>query len=340
VQQRDKILRIRRPARASSSALALLLVAAATACGATKPKAPAAVASLAYDRRAPLDVQHDKRKRWPVDRPSRPIGLDVSTFTYESDGQRVPAIMARPLARESTGCLIWENGLLNTKEDSVVAWEGAGALGLTTFSIDLRDHGARAASRQTLDKALKDPQQVYDIVRGSAIDLRRGVDYLESKSFCKHNIALVGGSLGGIIGAAVVGSDPRIKVAALLSVPGTWRELLTQTDLILPGIEKGPKKFQAALDLLQPFDPVQWVARISPRPLLLTRGDSDPIVSAAAFEDLAAAALQPVEVQTYAGGHNPFGQPDVTPGVARSNAAALTDFLRRQLTRSSSVSGD
>lgn len=318
----------------------MLLVGAAAGCGGVQPKAPAPVASLAYDRRAPLDVQDAKSKRFPADRHSRPIGLDVSTFSYESDGRRVPAIMARPLKRASTGCLIWENGLFSKKEDSIIAWEGAGALGLTTFSIDLRGHGARAASSHTLANALKDPRQVYDIVRGSAIDLRRGIDYLDSKSFCKHNIGLVGGSLGGMIGAAVAGSDPRIEVAALLSVPGTWRELLTQTDLFLPGIEKDPKKFRAALDLLQPLDPVQWVAKISPRPLLLTRGDSDPIVSAAAFEDLAAAALQPVAVQTYAGGHNPFAPPDVTPGTARSNAAALTDFLRRQLTRRSSVSGD
>jgi hypothetical protein len=36
------------------------------------------------------------------------------------------------------------------KEDSAQAWQGLASLGFTTFSIDLRDYGARAASPYAL----------------------------------------------------------------------------------------------------------------------------------------------------------------------------------------------
>jgi fermentation-respiration switch protein FrsA (DUF1100 family) len=264
-------------------------------------------------------------------------GLHVTRLSYAAaDGQTVPAFLAEPTAHRRTGCLIW-SGPSSRKEDAAPAWEVLGRLGLTTFSIDLRDRGQRAVTALTLAAAVDSPRQIRDVVRGSAIDLRRAIDLLDARPGCRHNIGLVGDSLGGIIGAVVAGDDPRIKAVVLLSVPGTWQALLTATARILPGIERRSDRFQAArFSLLRPYDPVNWVGRIAPRPLLLMHGDRDTIVTNATFQDLQSAALQPVTALRYPGGHNPLLD-DVSKAVADRNAANIIDFLRRELVRGSRV---
>ncbi len=55
----------------------------------------------------------------------------------------------------------------------------------------------------------------------SVVDLRRGIDYLESRPDIDMNrVAIFGGSLGGWIGSILAAVEPRIKTA-ILSVPAT-----------------------------------------------------------------------------------------------------------------------
>jgi pimeloyl-ACP methyl ester carboxylesterase len=55
----------------------------------------------------------------------------------------------------------------------------------------------------------------------SIVDLRRGIDYLVSRSdIDPERIAIFGGSLGGWIGSILAAVEPRIKTA-VLSVPAT-----------------------------------------------------------------------------------------------------------------------
>jgi len=53
------------------------------------------------------------------------------------------------------------------------------------------------------------------------VDLRRGIDFLESREdIDTERIAIFGGSLGGWIGSILAAVEPRIK-AVVLSVPAT-----------------------------------------------------------------------------------------------------------------------
>jgi pimeloyl-ACP methyl ester carboxylesterase len=65
------------------------------------------------------------------------------------------------------------------------------------------------------------PYYYRDWMCQSIVDLRRGIDYLESRpDIDPDRIAVFGGSLGGWIGSILAAVEPRIKTA-ILSVPAT-----------------------------------------------------------------------------------------------------------------------
>jgi pimeloyl-ACP methyl ester carboxylesterase len=255
--------------------------------------------------------------------------VNVQEIAYASrDGSRVPALLAIPQGIPPRGCLIWEDGLGSRKEDSAFVWQGAAQIGLATFSIDLRDHGERAVASTPLSRVVREPAALAALVRGTVSDLERGVDYLETRPECAHNIGYAGLSLGGIIGTVFAAMDKRVRVAVLMSTPPTWRALVTSTDEILPGVVRSPTRLRAALRILAPLDPDAWIGQIAPRPLLLLSGRSDTIVPPHAARALQAAARRPKTVVTYDGGHIPFVGPDAT-----SNEDAIAAFLLSRLSR-------
>jgi dienelactone hydrolase len=65
------------------------------------------------------------------------------------------------------------------------------------------------------------PYYYRDWMCQTIVDLRRGIDYLESRpDIDPDRIAIFGGSMGGWIGSILAAVEPRIKTA-ILSVPAT-----------------------------------------------------------------------------------------------------------------------
>jgi cephalosporin-C deacetylase-like acetyl esterase len=262
--------------------------------------------------------------------PPHPDGLvDVHTVTYESsfDGSRVTALVATPRAFASRGCVIWQYGLGSKKEDSSRAWQGLASLGLATVSIDLRYHGARASSPTELEQVIRNPNTIAELVRGTVADLRSAIDYLENQSYCRRNIAYAGVSLGGVIGTILAATDNRVKAAAIIATPGTFRaSVTTPDDPLLPGIAHDPVRLRAALRILSPLDPARFIGRVSPRPVLILSGLEDKTVVISNARVLQAAAGQPKTIVDYNGGHDPGSGP-----AAASNAQAIGSFLLRHV---------
>jgi cephalosporin-C deacetylase-like acetyl esterase len=223
--------------------------------------------------------------------------------------------------------VIWQCGFGSKKEDSSQAWQGLASLGLSTFSIDLRHHGARASGTAELERVRRNPNLYAETIRGTVADLRSAIDYLEQQPYCWRNVASAGVSLGGAIGAILTATDKRIKAAVIMSTPGTWREVLTQPAIqLFPASGCDPEQLTAALRILSPLDPARFMRRISPRPVLILSGLEDEIVVPSTARALQAAARQPKTIVDYNGGHDPFSGP---AGV--SNARAVTSFLLRNL---------
>jgi pimeloyl-ACP methyl ester carboxylesterase len=239
----------------------------------------------------------------------RPEGLvDVRTVTYRSsfDDTDVTGLAAIPRGVTPRGCVIWQYGFRSTKEDSHYAWQPLAALGLTTFSIDFRFHGARGSGEAGYREVLAQPAKFRAMMRGTLGDLRSAIDHLEKQPYCAKNIAYVGVSLGGAIGTILAARDQRVKAAALLVTPGTWSGV--------PTVPAG----------LSAFDPDRYVGKIAPRPVLIMSGRTDTTVAIANARRLHAAARRPRTIVDFDGGHDPAAGPD-----AVNNANAVFSFLLR-----------
>jgi dienelactone hydrolase len=252
--------------------------------------------------------------------------VQVQTVAYRSslDGSRITGLVATPRASVSRGCVIWQYGLGSRKEDSSKAWQVLAALGLTTFSIDFRHHGARGGL-QELEHVVRNPKSIAELIRGTVADLRSAVEYLDKQSYCHRNIAYAGISLGGIVGSMLAATDNRVKAAVFMSTPGTVRAVLNTPGVpVLPGIARDPARLQAALQVLSPLNPARFIGRISPRPIAILSGLDDKIVTISNARLLQKAARRPKTIVDYRGGHDPTSGP-----AASSNGRAVAGFLLR-----------
>ncbi len=313
--------------RVALAAACLACLCGLSACGgggATTPKTSVAK-PLTYDQRTPLDAR--------VLSTSVHGGIKVSEISYKSsDGTSVPALLATPVGGGSSrGCLMYQGGIGVTKEQSPSIWQGAAALGLSTFTIDPRATGARGGY-SALRQAIRSPTAMAAVISDSVVDLRRGIDFLETRPECNHNIGYLGTSFGGALGAILAGQDVRIKAVALTSIGATWKQALLSSNqmagsatpppfVLLSGIDQHPASLAAAVRILSPYDPAAWVGKIAPRPVLLINGRNDPAVVPVDALDLADAAVEPKAVLYFDGGHNPFApgpdQRTVVSQVAR-----------------------
>jgi len=108
-------------------------------------------------------------------------------------------------------------------EDWVQAWIPVlTAAGYVVLAPDHFLFGERKPAGGGLDN-LKDlgPYYMRDWMTQTVVDLRRGIDYLQSRpEVDPARIAVLGGSLGGWIGSLLSAVEPRIK-AAVLTVPAS-----------------------------------------------------------------------------------------------------------------------
>jgi pimeloyl-ACP methyl ester carboxylesterase len=253
-------------------------------------------------------------------RPDREVSVRTITYRSSFDGSRVAALVAVPRAVPSRGCVIWQFGLGSKKEDSSVTWQGLASLGLTTVSIDLRYHGARASPTDS-EQLHRNPTLLPKLIRGTVGDFHSLIDYLEKQAYCSRNIAFGGVSLGGAIGTIVAATDKRVKAAVLIVTPGSWRGVVPDA-----WTRSRPRLMAEFRSNLAPLDPDRFIGHISPRPVLILSGISDQTVPLSDARTLQAAARHPKLVIDYKGGHNPLEGPE-----ASANASAVASFLLRNI---------
>jgi pimeloyl-ACP methyl ester carboxylesterase len=301
-----------RPRKVVPVAILLLPVVLLAGCGGgERPRDP-----LSDDSSQPLDVRVSEVRAVGTVEAER---LDFAA----ADGQRVPALFARPLGGPEAGCLIYEGGLGSGKEKAIPLWRPAAKLGLSTFSLDMRLHGERAESGKQLEEATGDAAAIERLVTGTVVDLRRAIDYLSSLPECRDRIAYAGLSFGGTIGSILAGRDRRVKAAVIMSVPPTWRDMVRIMSWLVPDLMRDPEGIERRLS---PYDPVKWIPRIAPRPVMLLHGDNDRIVPIEQGRQTQAAAREPSVKLVYAGGHDP-----AAPPAGRQNGVSVSRFLRAWL---------
>lgn len=129
-----------------------------------------------------------------------------------------------------------------------------------------------------------------------------GVDYLLSRDDVDpERIILVGGSLGAMFVPAAAATDGRVAAAAILFGAGDIERLL-RSDLDLPGWLAAPVAWAGAV-LTAPVEPLDYVADVSPRPLLMVNGTGDPRMSVECARLLHEKAREPKKIRWIDAGH-------------------------------------
>jgi len=256
----------------------------------------AALPSYADDARAPLAVKTVE---------SRAItGAHLLRFSYDSaNGQRVPALLYTPpraSAAHPVPCLILLHGLGGSKETMAGLAVFAAKSGYASLAIDEYGQGERTPAKPSTQPQA---EEIATTIRQSALDVRRGLDYLATRpDISKERTGLAGVSLGAIIGTVAAGVEPRIKATALISGGGDWGLILKalaanraevggRSTAGLRGIDR-----DRVTSLLAPEDPLTFAPHIAPRALLMLGGRKDMVIVVPAQQALYEAARDPKQI--------------------------------------------
>ncbi len=251
---------------------------------------------------------------------SMPLNASETTIVDESaykvlkvyfdsvNGARVPALLSLPKKAEKVPCVVFLHGYGGSKEDILDAAEPIAKEGYAIVAIDAEYHGERSQT----GKELYSPN-VTETVNGvvqTVIDLRRAVDYVETKTeIDKEKIGYVGGSMGGILGAIFIGVEPRIEASVLIVAGGNMSLMVKESQhRTMPAIREYVQRENLTdaqiQSLLDPIDPINFIDNFSPRPVVFHLGKFDTTVPAEAGRQLYEKAGQPKTVYWYDSDHN------------------------------------
>jgi len=214
----------------------------------------------------------------------------------------VPCLLVHKTPAPSGKLMLFLHGLDGRKEDALDLKPVVDPLGFSTLAIDARRHGERKADMSKLS-----PTDILAGFSQTIVDNRLALDIALQQGWALPGKAvLVGVSMGGILGGVVAGVDDRIAGAALL-VPGgdlagilgkSQHPMVAQFRGRIPGFV-----FRAIGGQLASVDPINYVDKIAPRPLLIQLGKHDTFVPFENGMKLFQKAKEPKDLVVHDSGH-------------------------------------
>ena len=173
--------------------------------------------------------------------------------------------------------------------------------------IDVANHGDREIHKYDYDFTEGYRYWTRDIIAQTVFDLRRAVDFLETRpEIDSKRIGCFGISLGGIISTVFCGVDKRVKVPVIALAGGGLHFAF---------------KFQALTDETKIYfsiiDPINFVDKISPRPLLMLNAEKDEIIPPITSRLMYKKAGEPKNIVWYPTKHRQVPQDKVYPEAVR-----------------------
>lgn len=233
-------------------------------------------------------------------------------------GERIPVHLIRPRAAagEKVPCVIFlygigQNARFFERIAPIFAQAGFAMAMPEQFQCGERRKRGIGIIREAL--ALRE--------RSSLIvpETRRVVDFLDQlPEIDPHRISLIGASYGGISACSVLAHEPRIASAALVMAGGDLPRLLDSLAKSRKPDSRilAPAAARAAAWLLRPFEPLDYVASISPRPLLFLEVEGDEMIDPSCGRILFETAHEPKTKRLYSGAHNTISEQTVRQMLA------------------------
>ena len=202
----------------------------------------------------------------------------------------VPKIGTSPLP-----VIILMHGLGDNKNVDYVAYGNDLFLknGYAVLRIDFSQHGERKNDVYDFNLTGTYKNWSRDIISQTVFDLRRALDFIETRQeLDSQRVGYYGISLGGITGTIFCGVDKRIKVT-IVALAGGQLNLLYEKEAL-------SKK---AKDFVSIIEPLNFVKEIAPRPFLMLNAKNDEIVPPLMSTLLFNAAKEPKEIIWYDAKH-------------------------------------
>ncbi len=250
-----------------------------------------------YDATAPLNFQLAEEKETPA--------YHWKKFSYTGfRGDRVPAVLATP--KEAPGpfpCVIFLHGIGDDK-DFMAEHKLDEPFVNAGFAFACFDQLMRGERKRQGQSGWAEAAAFRVRAAHTVNDTRRLIDYLVTRpDIATNRIYLVGASYGAVTGSTAAAFDERIRAVVLTYGGGNLRKLLTGDAL-----RNEIKLWSLPMAIVAWYfgsvsDPVNYIGRISPRPILLQNGKADTVVAPAAAQALQDAARQPKTILWYEGDH-------------------------------------
>jgi len=154
------------------------------------------------------------------------------------------------------------------------------------------------------------------------------LDYLHGRNDVdRRRIVLVGGSFGALLAPAAAAAEPRISGLVVLLGAGDLQSLIA-ANIELPALIEGVVAWLANL-VVSPVEPLKYIHRVSPRPVLLVNGTGDTRMPEGLGHKLHARAGYPKTAIWLEIGHATLATPEFRVLVTGALAAWLveTGFL-------------
>ncbi len=223
---------------------------------------------------------------------------DLYYLTYRSaHNQWVTGLLSEPEnAKRPMPVVILMHGLGDSKTVDYIEAGNKYLLdaGYAVLRIDICNHGDRHKYDYDFDLINGYRYWTRDMVAQTVFDLRRAVDFIETrKELNADKIGYMGISLGGIIGTVFCGVDQRIKVPVIVLAGGQLNLMFGKKALS-----------KETRDFLSFIDPINYVRAISPRPLLMINASHDDVVPPVTSKLLYKKAKQPKKIIWYPARHH------------------------------------
>jgi cephalosporin-C deacetylase-like acetyl esterase len=225
------------------------------------------------------------------------------------NGERVPCLLSIPKGDDKPfPCILFLHGYGGKKENMISLAEVAADARYAVVAIDVQYHGERR--KPGVELYSSNMTRSRDGFIQTVIDARRTLDYLSTRDdIDSTKFALVGGSMGALIGAILGGVEPRLKACVLVVGGGNMTLMIQKSQHpSIPSIREYIKaqniSYHIIQEIMDPVDPINFIDKISPRPILMHNGRFDDIVPAESGLLLFEKAKEPKEIFWYDSGHN------------------------------------
>jgi len=203
--------------------------------------------------------------------------------------QKVTALLTLPKkAEQPLPTIILMHGLGDRKTVDYIEAGNQYLLdaGYAVLRLDISNHGDRFKYDYDFDFTAGYRYWTRELITQTVFDLRRAVDFIQSREELDPlRIGYYGISLGGVIGTIFCSVEERVEVPVIVLAGGNLNLMFGKNAL------SGDTR-----DYLSIIDPINYVAGIAPRPLLMINAENDDIIPPITSKLLFKAAKKPKEI--------------------------------------------